>query len=144
MGAQCGPGDALPVSNNFVKATNWNAVAYRPNTAVLAPTQIGAYGDVVLTKQYAISPGVQRRSRGFNPTGWMVDSRSELPYWQQTVTPGNVTGGQRFGSQAHNGQLTPWVAAQMQGALVAAQIKQSGLAAVQFNRALVDANMSAA
>ncbi len=133
-----------PSSPQFVKAVRWGNVGWRPNSAIRDNQQIGAYGDVVLTRRWNQNAGLQLISRGFNPSGWMVVSGSELPYWQQTVTPGNVSGGQRFGAQAHSGSLTPWTAAQMQGALVRAQIQQSGLANAAFTQALIQANLQAA
>jgi len=145
MGPQTGPAQvAQPVDSRFTKASRWGPVGWRGLPTPSATNQNGAYGDVVLTEQFKNQPGVQRISRGYNPTGWMVDSRSNLPYWQQTVTPGNVAGGQRYGSQFNPTALTPWTAAQMQGALVAAQIKQSGLANAQFTAALIAANLQAA
>jgi hypothetical protein len=142
MGAQCGPAGACePSTNTFTKATHWGPVGWKGFMfGHSAPEQIGQYGDVVLTKQFNSDPGVQLRSLGIVPGEWMVMSGSLLPIWQQTRTPGNVPGGQRMGSQASMGSLTPWNAAEATQAVTAAQVAQSQ-GAYAFINALSEANM---
>jgi hypothetical protein len=141
MGAQCGPaGYCEPSSTNFVKATRFGAFHWKGLGAQAPWQQIGAYGDVVLTRRYMMNPGVQLRSLGVVPGDWMVLSGSMLPIWQQTKTPGNMAGGQRAGAQAHDGALTPWDAQEATAAVVQAQVAQSS-GAYAFLNALSEANM---
>jgi hypothetical protein len=143
MGAQVGPGPRAG-RNPFPAEVGFGPVAPRGLPVELAPEQIGAYGDIVLTRRFSSSPGLQRISVGGLTSGWMVGDGSALPIWQQTVTPGSVAGGQRMGVKFNPSALTPWTASQMRGQLVRAQIAQSGLAQAAFTSALIDANLKSA
>lgn len=144
MGAQCGPSQfaAPPSDDVFARATHFGVFGWRPMSALHASEQIGMYGDVVLTSRWTFNPGVQRVGTS-PPTGWDVVHGTDVPDWEATVTPGNVPGGQRFGSTAKPSVLTPWTAAQATGALARAQAAQSGMGSAAFIRALIAANQAA-
>jgi hypothetical protein len=101
-----------------------------------APLQIGVYGDRLFNQFPARIDGVQlfQGVEGLNST-WQTPSTSARPNFQQTTYPENVPGGQRFG-QTYTGGLGPISSRQMQARVVAAQVRQSGLQAMQWAQSL--------
>jgi hypothetical protein len=144
MGAQVGPGPRAG-RNPFPAEVGFGVVApHGLENSASSSSQIGAFGDIILTRRFSASPGLQRISIGGLTSGWMVGDGTALPVWQQTVTPGSVAGGQRMAVKFNPSALTPWTASQMRGQLVRAQIAQSGLAQAAFTSALIDANLKSA
>lgn len=128
----------------FARAVHFGAAFWRPQRVTLSPQQVGAYGDVYLTRRWVQQSPLQRNSSLGLSTGWFVPPNGSMPYWLATKRPGHWAGVQRPGGQNRSGSLTPWTAAQMQGQLVKAQLAQSGLAAAHFTQALIAANLEAA
>lgn len=112
---------------------------WRAFPGVLAPhEQIGAYAGSMLNQFPAMLPGVQLHSgreghntHYFTPTAQPV----YLGGLSQTTRPNNIAGAQRYGSM-FGGPIGPITAQQNQAAVYAAQVKQSGLAALGWAKAL--------
>lgn len=102
--------------------------------------QIGAYAGQLLNQYPANIPGVQL-SNGRQASGvgahWYYPALTAIPNGslQQTQRPNNVTGGQRYGSR-FTGPIGPVNAKRAAAALSAAQVRQSGLAAMQWAQGL--------
>lgn len=143
MAAQCGCGGGQPASTDFQRAVHWGPVQWAGLGVISEPQQKGRWGEAILSKRFANFAGVQRRSLGYVPHTWM-DVPTPAVTLQSSRAPGIYPGAQRFGSQVPDGRLTPWMSAQLMGSVAARQAQHSGLAALRFTRALIDANRSAA
>lgn len=127
------PAPALPqVPGGRYGPTGWLPMP----TMGPAPLQIGVYGDRLFSQFPANLPGPQlfQGVEGLN-SSWQTPGTSSLPNFQQTTYPENVPGGQRWG-QSYTGGLGPISAKAMQARVVAAQVRQSGLSAMQWAQSL--------
>jgi hypothetical protein len=116
--------------------TGWAPFGYGQH----ASNQIGAFAGQLLNQYPANIPGVQldngRQGAGVG-SRWYYPSLTAIPNGslQQTQRPNNVIGGQRYGSR-YSGGIGPVTAKRNAAALTAAQVRQSGLAAMQWAQGL--------
>lgn len=102
--------------------------------------QIGAYAGQMLNQYPAMISGVQL-DNGLSDSGvgsrWYYPALTAIPNGslQQTQRPNNVIGSQRYGS-IYSGPLGPVNAKAATAAVAAAQVRQSGLAAMGWARGL--------
>lgn len=129
-----------PVAPLGVSAAGIGGTAgWRPLPGQQNPSQqIGMYAGSLLNQFPAYLPGVQRSSgveflssRWYYPTTGPV----ALGGLTQTTRPNNIAGGQRYGSH-FSGPIGPISAQANAAAVVAAQVKQSGLAALNWAKRL--------
>lgn len=103
--------------------------------ATLAPwQQIGAYAGSMLNQFPANLPGPQLHSgREWGSTDWYTPTTSYVPNGsvQLTQTPGQYAGAQRAGS-IYGGPIGPLTANKYAAAVTAAQVRQSGLQAMNW------------
>lgn len=128
---------SYPALGADVAPSGWGDVSWRPlPTLGPAPLQIGVYGQQLLNQFPARYEGLQLDC-GVNGlrSGYFTPTVSVVPTFQQTAHPVNVPGGQRAG-QTHTGPLGPLSARKLQQAVVAAQVRQSGLQAMQWAQGL--------
>lgn len=102
--------------------------------------QIGVYAGSLLNQYPAYIPGVQLHQgveslmpRWYTPTAFALPPGSTN--LQTTQRPNNVMGGQRYGSQ-FSGPIGPISARKNQANVVAAQVRQSGMQALQWAQGL--------
>lgn len=100
--------------------------------------QIGAFDGQMLSQYPARVDGAQLHSgREWGCSNWYYPSISAIPNGnlQQTTRPNNVNGGQRYGSLV-GAPLGPISAKKNAARLTAAQVRQSGLQAMQWAQGL--------
>jgi hypothetical protein len=129
------PGLSAAASAHVGGTAGWRALPGFVPTAY----QTGAYAGQLLNQYPARIDGPQLHSgREWGRTGWDYPTATPLPgngQLGQTQRPNNIAGAQRYGS-LFSGPIGP-ITAQRNAALVAiAQVKTSGLQAVQWAKAL--------
>lgn len=123
-------------SEEFERTTRWGPTGWRGLDVPSAPQQNGVYGDAILNAYPAMwSAPLLLSGREGNYPGWQVLSSSSLPYWQQTVTPENVPGVQRYAGKPGQA-LGPLGARGLKEQVLRAQIQQSGMAAMSWAQQL--------
>lgn len=124
-----------PVTSQGIAGTaGWKAIpGYVPEAY-----QVGAYNGGLLSQYPANLPGVQRHCGvEFLHPGWYTPTVGFVANGgsSQTTRPNNIAGAQRNGA-AFSGSIGPINAQANAAAVVAAQVRQSGLAAMQFAQRL--------
>lgn len=101
-----------------------------------APLQIGVFAGQLLNQYpaYYTQPQLHQGVEGLR-SNWFVPTRGVVPDFMATAYPQNVPGGQRMGS-TYTGPLGPISSRRMQSRVVAAQVRQSGLQAMQWAQGL--------
>lgn len=116
-----------------VRPTGRLTAGWLPGYGSPAPQQqIGRFDGSMLNQYPAYLPGVQRHSvREFGDSRWFYPMavRSPLGNLSQTVNYSNLPGAQRHGS-AFGGLLGPINSRRVTGAVLAQQLRQSGLQAM--------------
>lgn len=130
------PNQRDPLEPGPADANAWAPGYGTPN----ASQQIGnpGRGTVLLSQFPAMVVGVQRhQGREFGNSGWYYPALTSLPNGSvtQTTKPNNVTGGQRYGS-IFSGPLGPLSSKKLAANVNAAQVRQSGLAAMEWAQGL--------
>ncbi len=124
----------MPQNPRVDGQAGWAAIA-----ATLAPwQQIGAFAGNLLNQYPASVPGVQLHSgREWGCANYYYPQINYLPNGsvQETQAPSNIAGAQRYGSQ-YSGGIGPVNAKRNAAAVTAAQIRQSGLQAMNWARGL--------
>lgn len=132
-----GAGPVVAGSAGHVNGT----AGWRPMPGSQNPSQqIGAFDGSLLNQYPAYIPGVQLHSgREWGNPNWYTPTALALPpgstNLQTTTSPNNIMGGQRYGSQ-FSGPIGPLSARKNQANVVAAQVRQSGLSALQWAQGL--------
>lgn len=118
----------MPRGGQIAGTAGWRGLP----TAGPAPLQIGVFDGNLLNQFPARWDGAQLHQgvEGLS-SHWYTPTQSVVPTFQQTQQPTNVAGGQRWG-QTYTGPIGPISAQAMRARVATAQVRQSGLAAMQF------------
>jgi hypothetical protein len=112
------------------RPTGWRGLADPPSPH----QQNGVYLDAILSQYPARWEGAQLDCAvGSTFPGWMVDSRSALPTFQQTQQKTPVAGAQLYGSRAGDiAGAGPWASRRLRQSVLEATIIQGGTSAMSW------------
>lgn len=120
---------------------NGGTTGWAPMPGAANPSQqVGMFAGQLLTQYPTNVPGVQlKNGREGASSRWYYPTATYAPLGNigQTPRPGVISGGQRFGS-IYSGPMGPIQAQELKQQVAIAQVRQSGMAALDWAAALQD------